>query len=104
MTLLITVIAAVICTAVWYTSEKARKLNVSLLCFIYWGAALMWLVDAAAEYMETGADYFVPAAADMINDGFLGLSAAVFGMVIWLASVLAKDPTGVVRNALSGKK
>ena len=46
MTLLVTVLAAVISTAVWYSSEKARSLKVSSLMFMYWGAALMWLVDA----------------------------------------------------------
>ncbi|MGN0666326.1 MAG: hypothetical protein ACI4KF_07350 [Huintestinicola sp.] len=104
MTLLITVFAAIISTAVWYTSRKARKLNVSLLCFMYWGASLMWLVDAVVEYMEAGAEYFLPAGADMINDGFLGLSVAAFGMVIWLVSVMIKDPDGVVSAALTHKK
>ncbi|MBP0965246.1 MAG: hypothetical protein J5999_08140 [Oscillospiraceae bacterium] len=103
MTLLITIIAAVISTAIWYTSEKARKHNVSLLCFMYWGASLMWLVDAVAEYMEAGADYFLPAAADMINDGFLGLSVTAFGMVIWLVSLLIKDPDGVLKAVLTKK-
>lgn len=96
MTLLIAVIAAVISTTVWYISEKARKLNVGLLCSMYWGASLMWLVDAAVEYFGSGAEYFAPAGADMINDGFLGLSAAVLGMVIWLVSVLIKDPIRVI--------
>lgn len=103
MTLLITIIAAVISTAVWYTSEKARKHNVSLLCFMYWGASLMWLVDAVVEYMEAGAEYFLPAGADMINDGFLGLSVTAFGMVIWLVSLLIKDPDGVVKATLTKK-
>lgn len=103
MTLLITIIAAVISTAIWYTSEKARKHNVSLLCFMYWGASLMWLVDAVVEYMEAGAEYFIPAGADMINDGFLGLSVAAFGMVIWLVSLLIKDPDGVVKAILTKK-
>ena len=103
MTLLITIIAAVISTAVWYTSEKARKHNVRLLCFMYWGASLMWLVDAVVEYMEMGAEFFLPAGADMINDGFLGLSVAAFGMIIWLVSLLIKDPDGVVKTALTKK-
>lgn len=103
MTLLITIIAAVVSTAIWYTSEKARKHNVSLLCFMYWGASLMWLVDAVVEYMEAGAEYFLPAGADMINDGFLGLSVTVFGMVIWLVSLLLKDPDGVVKAILTKK-
>ncbi|MGN0642455.1 MAG: hypothetical protein ACI4JJ_04855 [Huintestinicola sp.] len=104
MTLLITVFAAIISTVIWYTNEKARKLNVSLLCFMYWGASLMWLVDAFAEYGESGAEYFLPEAVDMINDGFLGFSAAAFGMVIWLVSVMVKDPSGVLKTALKSKK
>ncbi|MCI7351417.1 MAG: hypothetical protein MSH60_11810 [Ruminococcus sp.] len=103
MTLLITIIAAVVSTAIWYTSEKARKHNVSLLCFMYWGASLMWLVDAVVEYMEAGAEYFLPAGADMINDGFLGLSVTVFGMIIWVVSLLIKDPDGVVKALLTKK-
>lgn len=100
MTLLITVFAAMICTIVWYSSEKARKLNIGTLCLMYWGASLMWLVDAVVEYLESGAEYFVPAAADMLNDGFLGLSVIAFGMIIWIVSVMVKDPNGVVRSAL----
>ena len=45
MTLLITPIAAVIITIAWYTSPKARKLKVGLMCYMYWGASIMWLVD-----------------------------------------------------------
>ena len=52
MTLLITLIAAVIITIVWYTSPKARKLKVGLMCYMYWGASIMWLVDALFEYKE----------------------------------------------------
>lgn len=70
MTLLITLIAAVIVTIVWYTSPKARKLKVGLMCYMYWGASIMWLVDALFEYKEQGAGYFTPATADMINDSF----------------------------------
>lgn len=103
MTLLITVFAAIVCTAVWYTNEKARKLNVSLLCFMFWGASLMWLVDAVVEYIEDGAEYFLPAGADMINDGFLGLSVAALGLIIWLVSVIVKDPNGVVKSILIHK-
>lgn len=103
MTLLITVFAAIISTVVWYVSEKARKINLSTLCLIYWGASLMWLVDAAAEYFEKGAEYFQSAAKDMPNDGFLGLSAIALGMMIWLVTVIVKDPNGVVKAAFKRK-
>lgn len=103
MTLLITFIAAAISTVIWYTSEKARRLKVGMLCYMYWGASLMWLVDAVFEYAEMGAEYFAPAAQDMLNDTFLGLSAAVLGLIIWTAVILIKDPCGTVRRIRSGK-
>ena len=88
MTLLITLIAAVIITIVWYTSPKARKLKVGLMCYMYWGASIMWLVDALFEYKEQGAGYFTPATADMINDSFLGICVVALGTVVWLGTML----------------
>lgn len=52
MTLLITAFAAVITTIVWYSSEKSRNLKIGTLALAYWGASLMWLVDAFVEYTE----------------------------------------------------
>ena len=100
MTLLITVFAAIVWTIVWYSSEKARELKISLLCWMFWGASLMWLGDAIFEYAEIKSEYFSPAPADMINDGFLGLSVIALAMVIWVAYILIKDPKGTVRGIL----
>lgn len=92
MTLLITLIAAVTVTLIWYTSEKARKMKTGILCYMFWGASLMWLVDAAVEYIEDGADYFIPSSGDMLNDTFLGLSVVVLALVVWTVYILIKDP------------
>ena len=100
MTLLTTVFAAIICTVIWYKNEEARKLKIGTLCFMYWGASLMWLVDAIFAYAEEGADSFVPAPLDMLNDLYLGLSVAALGLIIWLVIVLIKDPKGVVKGIL----
>ncbi|MCH5186333.1 MAG: hypothetical protein J1F64_09475 [Oscillospiraceae bacterium] len=102
MTLLITVFAAVTSTIVWYVTSGNMRLG--MLSLMYWGAALMWFVDAVAEYIEKGAEYFTPAAADMINDCYLGLSAVAFGLVIWLVTVLIKDPKGKIGTALMKNK
>ena len=99
MTLLITVIAAVTATAFWYT-RKDDTMQTGILCFLYWGASIMWLVDACFEYAELGAEYFTPAAEDMLNDAFLGLSVVALGLVIWIVRLLVTDPRGVVRAAL----
>ena len=99
MTLLITVFAAVIATVKWY-NRKDDEMKLGILCFLYWGAFIMWLVDALFEYAELGMEYFQPAASDMLNDAFLGLSAVAVGLVIWLVRLLITDPKGSVRRAL----
>ncbi len=104
MTLLTTVFAAVICTVIWYKNAPKNEMKVGILCWLYWGAALMWLVDAIFEYAELGAEYFTPAPEEMLNDFYLGLSAVALGLVIWLIIVLVKDPKGVIREALFHKK
>ena len=103
MTLLITIIAAVITTLIWYSSEKARELKVSIRVFMFWGASLMWLVDASVEVIEIRAEYFTPAAADMLNDSFLGLSVIALALVIWVVALLIKDPKHVISARLQGK-
>mgnify|MGYP007070250369 CR=1 FL=1 len=99
MTLLISVAAAVAATLFWYT-QKDDSMKSGTLCLMYWGASLMWLVDAFFEYVELGAEYFTPAMEDMVNDAFLGLAVVVLGLVIWTVILLVKDPKGRVRAAL----
>ena len=98
MTLLISVFAAVISTLVWYFCEKRSELRLGMLALMYWGASLMWLVDAIFEYAELKAEYFTPAFEDMINDAFLGVSVVALGLVIWVVALLIKDPKGAVRK------
>jgi len=104
LTLLIAVFAAVISTLVWYNSKAARQLKVGVLCWMFWGASLMWLGDAIFAYMELQAAYFTPAPADMLNDLFLGLSVVALAMVIWIAVLLIKDPNGVIKERLSNRE
>lgn len=100
MTLLITVFAAIISTVVWYKNSDSN-LKLGTLSLMYWGASLMWLVDAVVEYIEIGAEYFTPEAADMVNDAYLGLSVVALGLVIWLVVVLVKDPDGKIKSLLA---
>ena len=102
MTLLITVFAAIIATIVWYTKAE-NKMMIGTLCLMYWGAALMWLVDAIVEYAQIGAEFFNPAASDMLNDTYLGLSIVAFGLIIWLAILFIKDPRDRLKTVLLTK-
>lgn len=100
MTLLISLFAAVIFTLIWYLSPRRKELCLSFPALMFWGASLMWLCDAVAEYLEMGAEFFNPEVSDMINDGFLGFSVVALGLVIWLVYLFVKDPEGIVRKSL----
>ncbi len=104
MTLLTTVFAAIICTVIWYRNAPKNEMKVGILCWMYWGASLMWLVDAIFEYTEIGSGYFTPEPEDMLNDFYLGLSVVALGLIIWLVILLIKDPKGVIRAALFRNK
>lgn len=104
MTLLTTVFAAIISTIVWYRNAPKSQMNVGILCWMYWGAALMWFIDAVFEYAEIREAYFTPAPADMLNDLYLGLSVVALGLIIWLVVLLVKDPKGIVKAALFKRK
>lgn len=104
MTLLVTVFAAVASTVLWYRNAPDDKMKLSVLCFLFWGASIMWFVDAVFAYAEQGAAYFTPQPAMMLNDLFLGLCVVAFGLIVWLAVLLIKDPKGVVHSALLKKK
>ncbi len=100
MTLLITVFAAIISTVLWYT-RKDDDMKLGILLYLFWGASLMWLVDAVFEYAELKAAYFTPALEDIVNDAFLGLAVVALGLVIWLVRLLILDPRGVIRTRLT---
>ncbi|MBQ6094571.1 MAG: hypothetical protein IJL09_04160 [Lachnospiraceae bacterium] len=104
MTLLTSVFAAIICTILWYKKAPKSEMKLGTLSLMFWGASLMWFVDAIFEYAELGFLYFSPAPADMLNDFFLGLSVVAFGLILWLIILMIKDPKGVVKGVLFQKQ
>jgi hypothetical protein len=98
MTLLITVIAAVISTVVWYFIKSDILLG--RLSLMYFGASLMWLVDTVVEFIENGAQIFTPTYEAMINDAFLGVCVVTLGLIVWLIMLVVKDPKGKIRLLL----
>ncbi len=102
MTLLAVIFAAVIVTAIWYNRPE-DDMKISTLMYLYWGASLMWFVDAIYEYIEMGADFFMASAEDMLNDTFLGFAAIALDLIIWIVRLLITDPKGRVKMALGRK-
>lgn len=103
MTLLISVFAAVISTVLWYRNAPENDMMLAPLCWMYWGASIMWFADAIYEYIKLGAAYFKPEPAELLNDTYLGLSVVALGLVIWIVILLIKDPRGTVRKTLFKK-
>ncbi len=106
MCLLITLFAAVISTVYWYTHLHTDKgtLRTGILSWMFWGASLMWLVDAVFEYSESGAAFFTPEAADLLNDAYLGFSVVALALVVWVAVLLISDPLENLGKLLLEKK
>ena len=98
MTLLITVFAAVISTALWYKNQPGDKMKISVLCYLYWGASLMWFIDFVFEYAELKANYFNQALADIINDSILGICVVALGLIAYVIIILIKDPKKVFKK------
>jgi hypothetical protein len=79
MYLLITAAAAVVTTVLWRKQPPADPHSLRLLCLIYWGAALMWLVDMVMVWPEEG----VAALNFTPNAALLGIASIACGLLLW---------------------
>ena len=61
MTLLLTVFAAAVCTAAWYKNAEKNELRIDVLCWMYWGASIMWFVDAVLNMRNWAAIFSPPS-------------------------------------------
>lgn len=86
MFLIITALAAIISTVLWYRNTSEDKNKLSILCFIYWGATLMWLVDHVVAFLEDGGPFFevTPDAT------LLGITVVLSGLIAWAITLLLK--------------
>lgn len=93
MCLLITLAAAVVSTVVWYAMAPKDLYKVSILCLMYWGASLMWLVDGF--YSVAAGGPFLDLSA---NDALLGFTVVLCGLAAWVLLLLCRDPKKVFRS------
>lgn len=96
MWFLLTALAAIIATALWYVNAPGDKYKLSLLSFIYWGAAIMWLVDHVIAYIQERGEFF-EINADAAG---LGFSVLLLGLLVWLIVLLVSDPKRVLKRVL----
>ena len=96
MWLLITALAALVTSVLWYVTAPADKYKLGFLSLLYWGATLMWLVDHVMAYVQEGGRFF-EITADATG---LGLSVLVLGLVVWLVRLLVSDPKRILGAVL----
>lgn len=87
MCLLLTLLAAVISTIV-YVKAPNNLYKVSTLCFLYWGASLMWLVDSFFCIAE--GESFLNLS---LNDAQLGFTVVLCGVGAWAIILLLHNTT-----------
>ena len=92
MCLLITLLAAVVSTIVWYVNAPENKFKLGTLSLMYWGAALMGMVDGFFSIAEGG-----PFLDLSLNDALLGLIIVICGLTAWLLILLYNDPKKAFR-------
>ena len=90
---MITLLAAVITSIVWYVNAPDNKLKLGILSLMYWGAALMWTDDGFFCVAE--GEPFLDLSA---NDALLGMLIVICGLVAWLLILLVSDPKKVFQT------
>jgi peptidoglycan biosynthesis protein MviN/MurJ (putative lipid II flippase) len=96
MWLIMTALAAVITTAIWYVKAPEDKYKLGLLSLIFWGATLMWLVDHVMAYITEGGEFFETS----LDATLLGLSVIFLALFAWEIVLLVSDPKGVLKRVL----
>ncbi|MFA6308805.1 MAG: hypothetical protein WC677_03550 [Clostridia bacterium] len=99
MFFIITALAAIVTTIIWYVHAPEDKYNLSTLCFIYWGATLMWFVDHVIAFVNEGGEFF----EINLDATMLGITVVILGLLVWLVMLLARDPKGVFNKLLRSK-
>ncbi|PIV18109.1 MAG: hypothetical protein COZ15_04840 [Elusimicrobia bacterium CG_4_10_14_3_um_filter_49_12_50_7] len=94
MWLIMTSLAAIITTAIWYINAPNDKYKLGLLSLIFWGATIMWFVDAVMAHLIDGEDFFeiTPDAA------LLGLAVIILALTVWEIALLLSDPKKIFKN------
>ncbi|MCD6391075.1 MAG: hypothetical protein J7L92_03695 [Dehalococcoidia bacterium] len=95
MWLIMTALAAVIATAIWYVKAPEDKYKLGLLSLLFWGATIMWLVDHVIAYITEGGEFF----EINLDATLLGVAVIVFALFVWEIVLVVSDPKGVLKKS-----
>jgi len=93
MWLVITLIAAILVTALWYFSESESRLEI--LGLMLWGASIMMFVDHTLGYLAEGGEFFELSTEATL----LGVILVAVAFAVWEILLILEDPKGRLRKA-----
>lgn len=93
MWLILTALAAIVTTLIWYIKSPGDKYKLGMLSLAFWGATIMWLVDHIMAYISNGGEFF----EINLDATMLGISVIVVALLIWLFVLLISDPKKVLK-------
>jgi hypothetical protein len=96
MWLILTALAAVVTTAIWYVRAPNDKYKVGLLSLFFWGATLMWLVDHIMAYVTEGGEFL----EINLDATLLGVTVIIVALLVWEIVLLISDPKGIIKRAI----
>ncbi|HEC77021.1 MAG TPA: hypothetical protein ENI33_07185 [Thermoplasmatales archaeon] len=95
MWLVVTTLAAIVVTAIWYTNDKARETyKIGFLNLILWGTAIMVFVDHVMGYVAEGGEFIEITPEAILLSVILLISA----LIIWEIFLFIKDPKGLLKT------
>ncbi len=98
MWLIITALAAIITTIIWYVKSPDDKYKLGLLSLFFWGATIMWLVDHVMAFLTEGGAFF----EINLDATLLGISVIALALIVWEIILLISDPKDVLKRVLKG--
>ena len=96
MWLIMTSLAAIVTTVIWYAKSPIDKYKLGLLSLMFWGATLMWLVDHVMAFLTEGGEFF----EINLDATLLGISVIILALLVWMIVLLVSDPKGIIKKAL----
>lgn len=79
MCLILTIIAALVSSALWYKKDRKNTYKIGTLALMFWGASLMWLVDSVFAVFSGEAFFDLS-----LDDTKLGALIVACGIAMWL--------------------
>ena len=96
MWLIMTELAAIITTVIWYVKTPEDKYKLGFLSLFFWGATIMWLIDHVMAFLSEGGEFF----EINLDATLLGVSVIVLALFVWLIVLLVSDPKGALKRVL----